>query len=81
MDVFLPGSHLVRFSIDTATCGETLSRRSLEALFQLADTDDRSTLENCVVAVSNLCSKADHRPLLLELNVTSKLVTYIPMLR
>jgi len=73
--------HLVRFSADSASSNTPIDRKSLEALFQLTDSEDLQTLANCIISIANISSVNINHALLLELKVISKISQFSPMVR
>lgn len=66
--------HLVLFSVDNGE--RTINRQSLDAVFRLADTEDKLTLLNCCIVISNFSSRQQLRASLLDMFVMNRVIYF-----
>ena len=73
-------AHLVQFSASLDNQKEVLMRKDLEVFLAISDSKDFQTVCNCIIAISNVCSSAHVRALLLDMNAVHKIAIMLSML-
>lgn len=73
-------AHLVQFSASLDNQKNALTKKDLEVFLAISDSKDFQTVCNCIIAISNVCSSAHVRAILLDMNAVHKIAIMLSML-